>query len=49
MSIFLGKNWLSLFNPLDPNMRYFPRISQNSLKIPSHFWADIQIQSFTYA
>ena len=39
-------------NPLDPTdltayMRYFPRISQNSLKIPMNFLADIQIQIFT--
>ena len=37
-------------NPIDPkvlpsNMRYFPRISQNSLKIPPKFRANTQIQS----
>ena len=40
-------------NPLDPrdhpsNMRYFPRISPNSLRISPKFRADIQIQSLTY-
>ena len=28
-------------------MQYFPRISQNSLKIPSKFRANIYIQSLT--
>ena len=42
----------SAFNPIDPkdlpsNMWYFPRISQNSLKIPPTFKANIQIQSLT--
>ena len=41
-------------NPLDPmdhpsSMRYFPRISQNSLKISPKFRANIQIQSPAYA
>ena len=40
------------FNPIDPgdlpsNMRYFPRISQNSLKISPKFRATIHIQSLT--
>ena len=42
------------FNPIDPkglpsNMRYFPRISQNSLKIPPKFRANTQIQILTNA
>ena len=41
-------------NPIDPkglpsNMRYFPRISQNSLKIPLKFRANTQIQILTNA
>ena len=45
---------LHMFNPIDPkglpsNMRYFPRISQNSLKIPQEFRAGIQTQSVTNA
>ena len=40
-------------NPLDPkdlqsNMRYFPRIYQNSLKISPKLRANSQIQSLTY-
>ena len=34
---------------LSSNMRYFPRISQNSLKIPLKFRANTQIQSLTNA
>ena len=42
------------FNPLDPtdltsNMRYFPRISPNSLKFSPEFRANIKIQSPTCA
>ena len=41
-------------NPIDPgdlpsNMRYFPRISPNSLKISLKFRATIHIQSLTNA
>ena len=41
-------------NPIDPkglpsNMRYFPRTSPNSLKIPLKFRANTQIQSLTNA
>ena len=44
---------LPSLNPLDPtdlpsNMRYFPRISPNSLKISPEFRANIQIQRPTY-
>ena len=43
---------VSILNSLDPkdftfNMRYFPRISPNSLKIPPYFLANIQTQSLT--
>ena len=49
--------FISMFwqlNPLDPkglpsNMRYFPRISQNSLKIPQKCRANTKIQSLTNA
>ena len=42
------------FNPIDPgdfpsNMRYFPRISPNSLKISPNVRATIHIQSLTSA
>ena len=42
---------LSSIDPKDlpSNMRHFPRISQNSLKISSKFRANVQIQSLTYA
>ena len=41
-------------NPIDPkglpsNMQYFPRISQNSLKIPPKYRANTQIQNATNA
>ena len=41
------------FNPIDPthlssNMRYFPRISPNSLKISPKFRVDSQIQSLPW-
>ena len=43
---------LANVNPLDPmyftsNMQYLPRLSTNFLKIPLHFGANFQSQSFT--
>ena len=47
-------NYLYILNPLDPmdlpsSMRYFPRISPNSLKISPKVRGNIQSQSTTHA
>ena len=51
IGVFISMLWQ--LNPLDPtdlpsNMRYFPRISPNSLKISPKFRANSLIQSLTY-